>query len=401
MKLRNMLIMLPLLALLFACQSEEYNDAPKPMPRMTVKATLPSSAGTRAYITYDHTDQEEELLRWCAEGKDKDYIYLFNITRFADYHMKYRAPMMFIDPESIDGLNATFSYDTDDADEIADNERFEASKQPGDLILAILGAASASNLDEIEGEDNWLSCFVGSTQYDQKISADPGKDTTSPLEHINMMLHMYAFAKVGEDGKISDLNFKHMSSIFRVSLHNETGSPLFTGPTDLTFEYPTAPNDSCFIFGFSKFCVEGNDMDGYYLKEKFKAPEERHPLNPTPPDTVIYVTKKVTHKVNEKSQPAVLESGKSYELYAVVTPRFGNQSKGDKFTINLYTGVESGYGVNDDVEKYSITINDFNKVIEPGLRYWFNLVACKDDKGNPTLMLYSEWKALHPDEEKE
>ncbi len=396
-----MLIMLPLLALLFACQSEEYNDAPKPMPRMTVKATLPSPAATRAYITYDHTDQEVELLQWCSEGEDKDYIVLFNITQFADYHMKYSAPMMFIDPESINGLNANFIYNPDRDEEAADNERFEAIKKPGDLILAVLGGAAASNLDEIEGEENWLACFLGSTFYDQKIYADPRNDTISPLAHVNKMLRMYAFAKVGEDGKISDLNFKHMSSIFRVSLHNETGRPLFTGPTDLTFEYPTAPNDSCFIFGFSKFCVAGNDIDGYYLKEKFKAPEERHPLNPTPPDTVTYVTRKVTHKVNEKSQKAVLESGKSYELYSVVTPRLGNQSKGDKFTINLYTGVESGYGVYDDVEKYSITINDFNKVIEPGLRYWFNLVACKDDDGKPTLMFYSEWKALHPDEEKE
>lgn len=130
------------------------------------------------------------------------------------------------------------------------------------------------------------------------------------------------------------------------------------------------------------------------MKENFKKYDDHG-------NRAIFVTDKVTHKINEKSQPDSLRNGQTYELYAIVPPRIGakpnsgEKFKGDKFIITLYDGVESGYGVYDDVEKYQITIPNFNTEIEPGKRYWFKLTACKED-GEAKLMFTSQWNALHP-----
>ncbi len=70
----------------------------------------------------------------------------------------------------------------------------------------------------------------------------------------------------------------------------------------------------------------------------------------------------------------------------MTTPRIGRpeipQEVIEKFTIDVYDGVESGfYAGYENTSKYTITIDDFNRAIEPGKRYWFKLTACNEKDG--------------------
>ena len=47
-----------------------------------------------------------------------------------------------------------------------------------------------------------------------------------------------------------------------------------------------------------------------------------------------------------------------------------------------------------------MTLKGFNTIIKAGQRYWFNLTAVEED-GKNKLMFTSDWKKLHPDQEKE
>ncbi len=167
---------------------------------------------------------------------------------------------------------------------------------------------------------------------------------------------------------------------------------------------------SAFIFGYNFFSVVGNENDGFHFEENF-------PINET---KTVWLSNKTTQKINEKSDVKIpLNDGDTYEFYAVVTPRIGRpeipQEDIEKFTIDVYDGVESGfYAGYEDASKYTITIDDFNRAIEPGKRYWFRLTATdiidgqeeieievKDDNGQSSkskklvdvkkLMFTSEW----------
>ncbi len=392
MKLKTIFAAAAMLPVLWACQSDAPQEIATPGRVFTVKASLPDPTASRAVITYGNQDEDRETFEWYMKD---EWITVFNLTKFSEFHLHYNAPLLKID--SIDGIKATFALDPDTEEERITGEKFLSMMEPGDIIFAILGAAGSNDLADASGSDNLISYFAGSHLYDQSITEDPTKP--SALYFMHQMIRMYDIAKVGEDKQLPELHFKHLSAIMRVTLRNETGGPLFTKPSDLVFEYNTGA-DCCFIYGYSKISVEGNETDGFYLKENFKAPEERHPLNPTPPDTTTYLVNKVTHKINEMNQKTTLANGDTYELYAVVAPRIGYALSGDSLNIHLYDGVESGYGKYDDCFKYSITIKDFNIPIEAGKRYWFNLTAVKEENEGETvtkLMFTSEWKAAHPE----
>ncbi len=394
MKITTIITALPLLLILFSCQSEVSQEDFVPETVLTVTASLPSGNDTRALISYGNDDKNREVFQWSDDERDRDCITLFNISKFKEFHLTYTAPLLFIG--KIDGIKAEFNLKPDNDDEKAAGEEFYRIMEPGDVIFAILRSAGSCDLADAQGADNLISYFAGSTFFDQKIVENP--TTTTALRHVNQMMRMYDIVTVEEKGKLPELQFKHLSAIMRVSLRNETGGPLFTKPSDLTFDYPTG-NEGTFVYGFSKISVEGNETEGYHLKENFKNVVDRHPLNPTPPDSIVVYSSKATHKVNEMSQTYTLADGDTYELYAVVAPRIGKTLTGDSFTISLYDGVESGFGKYDDCKRYSITINNFNIPIEAGKRYWFSLTAVKEDDGETKLMFTSEWKALHPEKE--
>ncbi len=394
MKIKNIFKVLPLLAVLAACQSEEFQQSMAPKRLLTVKASLPASGESRALIPYGYQDTAREVFQWYGGSNEMpaDYITLFNITNFADNHLDVNKETPVLEVDEINGKQATFTS-------ISDYPDF--SVKTGDILLAVLSFCTPANIEATrENLGNAVSFQAGSYLYDQKIVEDPDTNILA-LRHVHMMMHMYDIVKVEEDGVIPELHLKHLSALFRVTLRNETGKNLFDDVSELVFEYPTG-DDCVFIYGFNYLSVAGNETEGFYLKENFKAPEKRHPLNPTPPDSTVTHSYKATHRINQPSNisPGIpLENGKTYELYAVVTPRIGPTLTGNEFTINLYNnGAESGYGKFESCVKYSITIDNFNIPIEAGKRYWFNLTAVNEEEGGPKLMFTRDWLAKHPDQ---
>lgn len=138
---------------------------------------------------------------------------------------------------------------------------------------------------------------------------------------------------------------------------------------------------TAFIYGFKYFAVVGNENKGFHLEENSKETPKRHPLNPTKPDTTTVVSHKAIHQINKSTtNRKPLYDGETYEFYAVVTPRIGGPKYSleevDKLTIDVFNdGSESGYYLNNNIDRYTITIDNFNRKIEPGKRYWFKLTA--------------------------
>lgn len=334
---------------------------------------------------------------------DTDYIALFNISRFREVHLYVntedkesgtRILYLDIDPAKTNGKYAEFQT------ALESDETFPVHK--GDVFFAILGEAHPANVDEASVKlDNLISyvAIYNDLRAGQTLKADPYNDS-SALNNLRELIRVYDIVTVEEEGVIPELHFKHLSAIMRVTLRNETGEPLIKNTSELVFSYPTG-DDCAFIFGFSYISVDKNENGEYYLLENFKAPEKRHPLNPTPPAETTTHTYEASLKIN--ASEVLLEQGETYDFYVVAAPRIGELPIGNELTIDLYNNViKSGYenSISEDGEKYSITIDNFNRAIEPGKRYWFNLTAVKeevDGKVETKLMFTNEWKALHPD----
>lgn len=369
MNIKTILFSLLMLVTLSACQTETPETIPSSVPRLRIRGSLPESDATRGLIEYGSKDKEKELFKWYLgdeNKKDADYIYLFNITKFEALHQHYSAPYFEID--KIDGGNAEFEME-----ENADSRNFIANMKSGDILLATVGISAAAELESVEKAlGNVISYHAGSILYDQVLVENP-KENILALRHLHMMMHLYDIVKVEEDGKVPDLHFKHLNAIFRITLNNQTGKDLFDKTSDIVFSYPTGEGGP-FIYGFSYFSVAGNDENGYYLVENFKKPTSL-----SPGESTVFTSNSATHKVNGISalKPIVsLKDGETYEFYAVVSPRIGYDLRGEKFTIDIFNGVESDFYVgNEGSEKYTITIDNFNLPIEPGKRYWFNLTA--------------------------
>ncbi len=422
MKIKTIAITIPMVLTLWSCQSDSPQENQSTKKVLSVKASLPDSDATRAIIKYgNYNDSLREELLWVQEIQYKDrteddYIKLFNITRFSETHYdKIITPYLYL--TDISGKTATF-------ESLTNYSGFPVKK--GDILLAVQGFADPANKEDVaEGSTNVISYEAASSLYDQKIVNDPTSYTA--LSHMYFMLHMYDIVKVEEDDVIPDLHFKHFNAIFRITLQNQTGNPLFIGPSEMVFT-ASSQERTAFIYGFNYFSVVGNETDGFYLQENFKVTPPRHPLNPTKPAETTVLSHKTTHKINISDKDRIpLNDGETYEFYAVLTPRIGerigNTETIDKLTIDVFSnGAESGYYEYYDTpekgkpDRYTITIDDFNRPIEPGKRYWFNLTATNeaikvdtkeyDDNDNETgtitqydaykLMFTSEWNALHP-----
>ncbi len=370
MKIKSIALTIPMAITLWSCQSESPQEIQSPKNVLSVKASLPGSDNTRAIIKYgDYEDSSREELIWVKDilvedHKESDYIKLFNISRFEETHYKKETPCL--DIVDISGKTAKFESVTRYPD---------FPVKAGDVLLAVQGFADPTNLNEVaEGSSNVISYQASSTLYDQKIVENPTSYTALP--HMYCMQHMYDIVKVEEDDKIPDLHFKHFNAIIRVTLQNKTGKPLFTKPSDIVFT-TSSKDKSTFIFGFNYFSVVGDDDNGFHLEENFK----------TKSDQTTWLSNKTTLKINEKDSLKIpLKDGETYEFYAVTTPRIGRpeipQEVIEKFTIDVYDGVESGfYAGYENTSKYTITIDDFNRAIEPGKRYWFKLTACNEKDG--------------------
>ena len=346
------------------CQSEVQIETSQPTRIITARASLPNDNETRAHVTYGNPDKTKEIFKWNV----KDYFYVFNLSKISDWK-DTDLQLEIKDASDINGNNAVF--------ESVGTLSPEIRIEKGDRVLVIFGG-EVRRYQPIAGyfdERNIFNVNVGTEgNSPQYIVSNPDEDC---LTYMSENLRMYDIVTAVEDDNLPDLHFKHLSAIIRVTIHNKTGNDIY--PTKLDFKYPTtsptavegdAVNRNPSFFNTTLYCsVETNENDEQYLKVYDSS--EFFTSNSKPYTENIGTT--INGKEGTYDSGESIKNGDSYDLYITTVPRFGNDSSGKEFTIDLIENHKTE-------TPYSITIDNFNRVIEPGKRYWFDLVATPDNK---------------------
>lgn len=355
-----------------ACQSDTPAPSQQPKYNVPVCASLPDKNMSRAQIVYGTPKHEDgEIFHW----NEKDWITVFNLTRLSECPDGEQ-----LDVIKIDDQNADFEPVT----------KFDV--KAGDRILAVFGdeVLRKYHSDETLVERDIFQIGVGAEANKPQFIVENPTAGSDGLEGTNLNFKMLAFATAVNDGEIPLLHFKHLSSIMRITLHNETGKDLYLTKLDFNF-----PGTEAFFNTTLYWSVETDDSDetiestddiechdfygnklkiytGDYLYTKGSKPYIDHF------GTTIN-GKNGTNDIGEK-----IHTGDSYELYISVVPRFNNTMVAEKLVIDL---IENHVTDNP----YAITFDNFGKSIQAGMRYWFNLTATPDGK----LMLTSKWNDLN------
>ncbi|MBD5356914.1 MAG: hypothetical protein HDR88_07930 [Bacteroides sp.] len=365
MEIKSIYKLLPLLPILCACQSEVTQESIVPHRVITVKATLPDSDDTRSYITYGNQNIDEEFFRW----QDKDWLTVFNVTRLSDcpkgVEIETTTPY-------INGRSAIFESVK------SVNPNFEI--KAGDTIFVSYWETLA-RLSSAEGDLDERKIFtIGVGAEANKPQVIVNNPTDSAMLYMQSNLKMYDIVTAVEDDSIPDLHFRHLSTIMRVTLRNETGKDLY--PTKLEFEYPGTES----FFNTMLYCSIDTDSTNesglrVYTDEEFYNGSKPYTDNI---GTTIN-TKDGTTDTGEAIAP-----GETYDLYLSTVPRIGNTQKGNGLIIKLIKS-------HDTDNPYKIILDGFDVAIKAGKRYWFNLTAVEEN-GENKLMLTSEWLKEHPEQ---
>lgn len=386
MKTGILFLILPVLGVLYACQSEVPQENSTPKRILTVKATLPGSDktrgwisygnpeyNTRAQITYGNPNHSEEIFMWDKEGygglKFNDCIALYNVTRLSQCPPEG----IQLDVVSFSGRTATFET----VKEVDPNVQFKVGDT---LFINYWETLARIHADASFDERKIFTIGVGTASNKPQYVFDNPND--SSLAYMQSNLKMYDIVTVEKDDCIPDLHFRPLSAILRVSLRNETSHEIY--PTSLRFEYPATAS----FFNTTLYCsVDAQSKDGSGLKiyedEEFFG------------SSIVYadsISTTINGKDGTKDIGGSIAPGKTYDLYLSTVPRIANNRKGNSLFISL---VQS-HNTNNP---YSITLDGFDAIIEAGKRYWFNLTAVEDEDGNRKLMLTNEWLAEHTDAE--
>lgn len=375
---------LMLLPLLYACQSEEPVKTENPKHKITVKAYLPDSEGSRAQITYGNPDKEiGETFMWeePREGVDSEEIFIYNTSNLDDNPTEASFIL-----QKTNGKEAEFEF----VPSISGHATSFTCKS-GDTLLVTHGEGHIVYYKNTAGEvhyDERKIIILGLGTEENKPQYIENNPDNTTLSYMKDNLKMYAIVKVEEDDKVPEIHFRHLSAIMRVTLRNATGKDLY--PTKLEFKYPGTES----FFNTTLYCsVDNNSSNGsglivYDDDEFFKGSKVYT-------DTIGTT---INGKTGTDDAGESIPDGKSYELYLSTVPRIGNDSYGDELTISLIIS-------HDTNNPYRVTLNPFKNpdgtpvIITAGKRYWFDLTAVGDNKaGTQQLMLTSEWKKLHPDE---
>lgn len=382
-----------MLMLLSACQSESLieNIPPEslqPERKITVKATLPDEPASRAHIVYGYGEpgtECEEQFRWYKGEKGEkgeqigtpDWITVCNVSKFAKYSKGVELEVIDIDNST---STATFeSVESVDAD-------FKI--EPGDTIVAFLGSIVDIRSNYGSNQNGrYIICYEVGTEANKPQYIEESPDTETALSYMNFNLKMYDIVIADKDGNLPDFHFKHLSTIFRVTLHNESGSDIYT--TKLEINYPTTSPTAIdgdpihrehSFFNTTLYCDIVPDLNGgcmlkiYDTKDFYKAEKDQPYTNEV---GTTFNGKSGTTDIGGR-----IPDGSSYELYITAVPRIGNDSYGDEITISL----TDEHHTNNPFE---LTLNGFNRVIEAGKRYWFNVTATPDNK----LVLTSQYNS--------
>ncbi|MDE6808160.1 MAG: hypothetical protein K2I98_06865, partial [Prevotella sp.] len=369
--------------LLCACQSESeqvsenYQETVQLQRVATIKASISNSNQTRAQVQYGTAKEEKrEIFMW----NQRDMIYLFNLSNLSKETKITRYYIKELDDSNRKSAEFTFFEPEDDYDrQMYATEPL--SVNAGDMILAVYGEVSRYKEGWIEKYKDVFAYYVGTEENKPQFIVENPNDGS--LSYMKDNLKMYDVVKADDNGQIPDLHFKHLSALMRVTLHNETGEDLYL--TKLEFKYPTKTETGedgiSSFFNTTMYFSVNDDMS-------LKVYDDNEFFGSSKPYTDNIGTT-INGKQGTTDKGESIPNGGSYELYLSTVPRIGNNSKGDSFTIHVIKDHKTDLGY-----PYSITLDNFNTVIEAGKRYWFDLTAVGTEKGERKLMLTSEWKKL-------
>lgn len=355
-------MVLPIVSILCACQSEVPQENTVPKRVITVRASLPDTDNTRAQITYGNPEIDREIFMW----DDDDWITVFNVSRLSECPKGVELAAV-----KINGNSAVFES------AVSVDSSFQV--KAGDIIFVNYWEtkrkySSTTTLDE----RNIFTIGVGTEENKPQILVQ--NPTDSSLSYMKNNLKMYDIVTAVEDDKIPDLHFRHLSAIMRVTLRNETGKYIY--PTKLEFKYPGTES----FFNTTLYCSVDTASSN---KSGLKVYTDNEFYNGSNPYTDNIGTT-INGKNGTKDIGDSIPPGKTYNLYLSTVPRIENNVKGNSLRIDLIKR-------HDTDHPYSITLEGFNIAIEAGKRYWFNLTAVEEN-GENKLMLTSDWKAQHSEQ---
>lgn len=363
---------LPFFAIACACQSEVFepqeNNEPKRVIR--VKATLPGPETSRTHITYGNTDIENEIFEWdniaITGSRKNDFISVFNISKLSSCP----ADGIQLDVVEIDGRNAVF----ESTESVDPSFKIEA----GDTIFVNYWDALIKQNTDLSYDARKIFTIIVGTEANKPQWLGPSP--ADSMMYMQSNLKMYDIVVATEDNKIPDLHFRHLSAIMRVTLRNETGKYIY--PTKLEFKYPGTES----FFNTTLYCSVDPDPAN---KSGLKVYDDDDFFTNSSKAYTDKIGTTMNGKIGTKDAGDSIAPGKTYDLYLSTVPRIGNTQTGDSIRIDLIKN-------HDTDHPYKITLKGFNKPIEAGKRYWFNLTAVEENDSN-ILMLTSDWLALHPD----
>lgn len=372
------LLSLPVLGILCSCQSEMIQESTKAGRVLTVKATLPGTDETRTHITYGNTSIDNELFRWDTtpanggSAKSIDYIALANVTKL--YQFKNNSGGIELDVTKIDGRSASFQS--------VQSVNKDIEIKAGDVLFVNYWDMSIRQINDAGDFDSrkiFTIYFGAEANKPQYIVEHPDD---AYMSYMQGNLRMYDIVTVEQDDVIPDLHFKWLSSLIRVSLRNETGHDIY--PTKLEVDYPGA---ECF-FNTTLYCSvaeESSDNNGLlvYTDEEFYGDSEPY---------TDHISTTLNGKLGTQDAGASIKNGDTYDLYLSAIPKINNNVTG---TEGLNIRLVEEHQTNAEMT-YSINVSEFDKPIEAGKRYWFNLTAVEED-GVRKLMYTSEWLKDHPE----
>ena len=364
--------------LLCSCQSEMIPEKPATGRVLTVKATLPGTDETRTHITYGNTSIDNELFRWDTtpenggSAKHIDYIALANVTRLDQF--KNNSGGLELNVTKIDGRSATF--------ESVESVSEDIEIKKGDVLfvnywdMSIRQITDAGDFDPRKIFTLYFGTEANKPQY---IVEHPDDEYMS---YMQGNLRMYDIVTVEEDDVIPDLHFKWLSALIRVSLRNETGHDIY--PTKLEVNYPGA---ECF-FNTTLYCSvaeESTDNNGLviYTDKEFYGDSEPY---------TDHIGTTLNGKIGTQDAGEAIKNGDTYDLYLSAIPKINNTVTG---TEGLNISIVEEHQTNSEMT-YSINVSEFDKPVEAGKRYWFNLTAVEED-GVRKLIYTSEWLKDHPE----
>lgn len=401
--IKTILAALFLMPILYSCQSDFVQENLPISPeetavakKISVKAFIPDSESTRAQITYGNQDENKENFKWNLNDE-------INIINYSKFFEKLYGVKVEVERISNNGKSAEFSsIDSKDL-----------NIEIGDTILVIYGEINSIQGDrDTNGELHWdprkiFKMGVGTEgnkpQYLINNPKNGKAELDDSLSYMRHNLKMYDFFTADKDDVIPDIHFKHLSSILRITLHNNTDSALY--PTKLEFKYycdennrdnniriskPTGNPIECFLNTFLYCSIKHDEENG----SRLVAYDTDDFFHGSAPYTASIGTT-INGKNGTRDIGDSIISGQSYDLYLSTVPRLGNNLQGNKWYIDLIVrhDTDHPYSIILDPETLGIK-EDLLPVIEPGKRYWFDLTAVKDKEGNRKLILSSkleEW----------